>query len=276
VPHSILLTATFLGTIVRKFFTMALRRLPQQKFPAEFSDLLTTRGLKILNSPDHALQFTNGNAYFANYPNLIRPSTANSCMKLLDDQFYDYLRVEQRKIPSDSITSMKENYSDTLNKTMHIKTAFLNRKTTRAYEAAERIGLLRMMRSESFARFAEATTGFELERELNMQVSCYEQGDYAGPHNDHHPEFPAIKDGYIDFHVMFANKDVGHHYLVYAEDGHFSKIVDINIHGAISVYKLPFWHFTTPLAAKPGREHTARRWLLLGSFVIKKGQNHLR
>ena len=189
-------------------------------------------------------------------------------MRLLDEYFYECLRVEQRKIPPESITMMKENYSDTLTKTMHVKTAFLNRKGTPAYQAAEKLGLLGMMRSESFSRFAEAITGYKLDRELNMQVSCYEQGDYAGPHNDHHPEHPSIRNGYIDFHVMFANNGVDHHYLVYAEKGHFSKIVDINVHGAISVYKLPFWHFTTPLAAKPGHEARARRWLLLGSFVI--------
>lgn len=247
---------------------MTLRKLPQRKFPREFSDLLTPRGLKVLNTPDKPGQFNNSDSYFANYPKLIQRAGATTCMRLLDDYFYDFLRVEQRKIPPESITGMKENYSDTLNKTMHVKTACLNRTSTRAYQAAERIGLVRMMRSESFTRFAEAATGYKLDRELNMQVSCYEQGDYAGPHNDHHPEYPDIRDGYIDFHVMFANNSVAHHYLVYAEQGHFSKIVDINIHGAISVYKLPFWHFTTPLAAKPGQEAKARRWLLLGSFVI--------
>ncbi len=191
-------------------------------------------------------------------------------MQLLDQHLYDHLRVEQRRIAPDSISGMKENYSDTLTKTMHVKTGCLLTKTSKVYRAAERIGLIEMMRSESFARFAEVVTGLRLERNPSMQVSCYQPGDYAGPHNDHHPEFPAIRDGYIDFHVMFANGAVAHHYLVYAEEGHFSKIVDINIHGAISIYKLPFWHFTTPLKAKPGREAEARRWLLLGSFVIAR------
>jgi hypothetical protein len=247
---------------------MTLHRLPQQKFPSEFSDLLTQRGQQILKAPDKSQQFNNGKGYFANYPDLLRRREATACMRLLDNYFYDFLRVEQREIPPESITRMKENYSDTLNKTMHIKTATLNRKGTRAYVAAEELGLVRMMRSESFRRFAEAVTGYKLHRDLNMQVSCYEQGDYAGPHNDHHPEYPSIRNGYIDFHVMFANSAVDHHYLVYAVNGHFSKIVDINVHGAISVYKLPFWHYTTPLAAKPGKENLARRWLLLGSFVI--------
>jgi len=35
---------------------------------------------------------------------------------------------------------------------------------------------------------------------------------------------------------------------------------------SVAVYRLPFWHYTTPLLAKRGREAEARRWLLLGSF----------
>jgi hypothetical protein len=33
------------------------------------------------------------------------------------------------------------------------------------------------------------------------------------------------------------------------------------------VYRLPFWHYTTPLVAKPGAEDAARRWVLLGTFL---------
>jgi hypothetical protein len=251
---------------------MKSRTAPLKKFPREFSELLTPFGLQILNgqAPETCAQFGTTKAYFANFPKLIRHSEATDCMRLLDEGLYDHLRLEQREIPPESITGMKKNYSDTLTKTMHIRTGCLLTKRSKMYQAADKIGLVRMMRSESFARFAEMVTGLKLERDLNMQVSCYEPGDYAGPHNDHHPEYPAIRDGYIDFHVMFANDAVAHHYLVYAERGHLSKIVDINIHGAISVYKLPFWHYTTPLAAKPGREAEARRWLLLGSFIIQR------
>ena len=48
---------------------------------------------------------------------------------------------------------------------------------------------------------------------------------------------------------MFTNSAVAHQYLVYEEKGHFSKIVDINLQGGVSIYKLPFWHYTTPSSA---------------------------
>ena len=242
-----------------------------RRFPAEFSDLLSPKGLRILNgdrSQDAAL-FKGTQAYFANFPSLIKPGVVDDCIRLMDKHLYPHLSIEQRKIPPQSITRMKVNYEERLNKTMHIKTAFFRRKDGRSYQAAEEIGLVQMMRSESFRRFAEAVTGFQLEPEWGIQVSCYGQGDYAGPHNDHHPENGPLKHGFIDLHVMFANDAVAHHYLVYAEGGHFSKIVNINARGGVSVYQLPFWHYTTPLAGKRGREAEARRWLLLGTFQIE-------
>lgn len=241
-----------------------------KRFPREFSELLAPRGLQILNGavPEKSNQFQKKNSYFINLPNLIRPQVAVGCIRLLDKHLHHHLKGLERTIPPESITGMRENYSETLSKVMRLKTACLRTKSARIYQAADGIGLIEMMRSESFARFAEAVTGLALNRDLNMQVSCYGQGDYAGPHNDHHPEHPEIRDGYLDFHVMFANDAVAHHYLVYAERGHFSKIVDINVNGAISIYKLPFWHYTTPLESKPGREREARRWLLMGSFCL--------
>lgn len=245
-----------------------------RRFPHEFADLLSPHGLRILtgkSSSDCGL-FKQPGRYFANFSDLIRRDRAEACMRLLNDSLYETLAVEQSRIPPETISEMTENYSESLPKTIRIKTAFFRKSNARSYQAAEKIGLLRMMRSESFSLFAETLTGLKLDREMGVQVSCYEQGDYAGPHNDHHPEDEFFKDGFVDFHVMFRNDAVAHHYLVYEEKGHLSKIVSINVQGGVSVYRLPFWHYTTPLAAKPGREKEARRWLLLGTFQIANGK----
>ena len=243
---------------------------PLKKFPTEFSQLLSPQGQRILagSSRTDCGLFKDKSAYFANFPELVDGKLVDDCISLMDKHLRPYLSVEQRKIPPESITGMTENYSEQLIKTMHIHTAFFRRKDARSYQAAERIGLLRLMWSESFRSFAESLTGLKLHPQWSIQVTCYEHGDYAGPHNDHHPEQDLTRNGFIDVHVMFANDAVAHHYLVYEEKGHLSKIVDINNRGGISVYKLPFWHYTTPLAGKPGRESEARRWLLLGTFDI--------
>jgi hypothetical protein len=241
-----------------------------RKFPHEFSAMLTPEGLRILKgeAENSRALFNGSKRYFATFDGVVDKSKAEDYVEILDAHLYRHLAVEQRRIPAESITKIRKNYQEVLSKSMHIKTAFFRRRNARSYQAAERIGLLRMMRSGTFTDFAEAVTGLKLDRELNLQVSCYEHGDYVGPHNDHHPENEAIKHGYVDFHVMFTNNAVAHQYLIYEEAGHFSKIVDVNIQAGVSIYKLPFWHYTTPLAGKPGQERDARRWLLLGSFKI--------
>ncbi len=242
-------------------------------FPREFSEMLTPAGMSILKSEskDSRGLFVGSNKYFVVLNGVVDMNKAEDSVRMLDTHLYPLLSVEQRRIPADSITGMKENYEERLNKTMHIKTAFFRRRDARSYRAAEKIGLLPMLRSDTFVAFAEAVTGLKLARDLCIQVSCYEHGDYVGPHNDHHPENPAIKDGYLDFHVMFTNNAVAHQFLVYEEKGHFSRIVDLNLQGGVSIYKLPFWHYTTPLTGKTHKESDARRWLLLGSFRILDG-----
>jgi len=241
-----------------------------EKFPAEFSDLLTPYGRQVLKrqaKPASLRRITHG-APFIILRDVVDERKAASCIAILDEHLFAHLTTESRRIPSESITSMTENYSEVLSKTLHVKTAFLQRRAARSFQAAQRIALLEMMMSETFVGFAEAVTGLSLDRNPNLQVICYGHGDYVGPHNDHHPEVEAIKDGFVDFHVMFTNDAVAHHYLVYEHKGHFSRIVDVCSQGSVSVYRLPFWHYTTPLMGKLGREREARRWLLLGTFKI--------
>jgi hypothetical protein len=57
---------------------------------------------------------------------------------------------------------------------------------------------------------------------------------------------------------------------VYAQDGHFSEMTRVSTVGGITVYRLPFWHYTTPLAARPRQAAAARRWVLLGTFLDKQ------
>jgi hypothetical protein len=37
---------------------------------------------------------------------------------------------------------------------------------------------------------------------------------------------------------------------------------------AVTAYRLPFWHYTTPLVGKRGRAD-AVRWVLLGTFLYR-------
>ena len=209
------------------------------------------------------------NGFFELVDGIMDPATARSCVRLLDANLYPVLQPFVDKIPRGSISGMTRNYSESLPKTMSMKTCILFSRRFRAYEPAEAIGLVSMLRSESLRQFAEASTGLPLERAA-PQVILYEAGDYVGPHNDHHPQNDRVKNGFVDLHIMFGNDAVEHQWLVYERERHLKEICNVNLKGGVAVYRLPFWHYTTPLAARPGREKQARRWLLLASFTIAR------
>jgi hypothetical protein len=240
--------------------------MPLTKFPAEFEDLLTATGRRVLSGRTFFDPLTPERPFVA-LQGLVDAKKAAGCVKLLDRTLRPHLQLMEQPIPPETITQMQANYDEWLPKAARQRTAYFDRKTERAWRAAEEIGLIAMMKSQSYATFAATLAGKALRPKWGIQALCYEPGDYVGPHNDHHPEEPEARDGYVDVHLSFANDAVAHHWLVYAEHGHLSRIESVATMGGVTAYRLPFWHYTTPLVAKPGREHDARRWVLLGTFL---------
>lgn len=236
-----------------------------KRFPAEFADLLTPKGCRILEGKTELR--VDGETPFAALGGLIASETARDAWRLLDRALGPHVVPLAQPIPPESITGQTRNYQERLRKTARMRTAYLERRGSKAWEAAERIGLVAMTGSSTFRRFVEALADRPLAREFGRQVLCYGPGDYAGPHTDHHPEDPRAAGGYVDMHLSFAGPGVARQLLVYARDGHFSEEVSVATAGGITVYRLPFWHYTTPLKAKPGGTATARRWVVLGTFL---------
>jgi hypothetical protein len=240
------------------------------RFPEEFEDLLTPFGREVLHGkvPEFKSIFASSKRRFAVLKGLIKIERARSCMRLLDSHIYKFLSVDSNQISADSISRMKVNYSEALEKICHLKTAFLSAKSARSYVAAEKVGLLDMLQSRSFSALAEAVTGLHLAKPPNYQIFCYEHGDYVGPHNDYFPEEDPECQGCVDIHVTLSNRAVAHQYVIYERNRHLSQMVDVNLEGGISFYRLPFWHQVTPLTGKAGREAEARRWLIMGTFDL--------
>lgn len=240
-----------------------------EKFPTEFHDLLSARA-RSLTRPQAFAQssFREQKTRMAWFPFLVNPTTVSHSIGLLERHMDPLLKSDNRPIPIESITEMQEDYSDSLPKTVSNRMVTLNSATSAATRKAKEIGLLSMMRSDSLRHFAEQVTGFKLDRDPGCQVIFNGHGDYTGPHNDHHPEEPHLRDGYIDVHITFSTAAVDHQWLVYEHQGYFSEIMNVGVRSGVTIYHLPFWHYTTPLVAKKGRERQARRWLLLTSFTI--------
>jgi hypothetical protein len=233
----------------------------------EFSDLLKPRlwsERKTITPivPDH-----NRLRWF---PLALRPEMAVESLNLIERSMAPFLRPVRSSLDPALITGMKRNFSETLPKTLRNSSISLNAPQTPAFAEARRIGLIDLLKSASLREFATAVSGYELTEGAGMQLIRYRQGDYVGPHNDHHPEEPHLRDGYIDLQITLTSTGVARQYLLYEQDGFFNQSCNIGIASGVSVSMLPFWHQVTPLEVKPGREADAFRWLLLASFEIKK------
>lgn len=240
-----------------------------RRFPAEFADLLTPRGRRVLEgrAPEACGAIAPGRAPFVLLDGMVDRDKARAAGALLERAMGPHLAPMARPIPPESITGQTRNHQERLVKTVRVRTAYLERRGSRAWAAAERIGLIAMTASETWRRFAESVAGRPLDPDCGRQVLRYGPGDYAGPHTDHYPESPAARDGYVDLHLSLGCPGAARQFLIYAEKGHFTEMADVNTLGCLAVYRLPFWHFTTPLQPLAGCGPAVRRWVVLGTFL---------
>jgi hypothetical protein len=231
-------------------------------FPKQFSDLLNRRGLQLLAGKhiDHA------DHKIAVVQNIVRPEYVNSILHELDSKIFPVLKNYHNPVSDDIIKKMKKNYSEKLGKSMKMKSSELNSKNSVAYRVASDLGLVDMLNSESYKRMGEVIMGAKFGCSVGKQVICYQHGDYVSPHNDHHPEDEHLKHGYFDIQLMLSNQYVKHQWLVYEQKGFLNSMQDITSPSGIAVYRLPFWHYTTPLIGRQKKISEAKRWLLLHAF----------
>lgn len=236
--------------------------------PREFEDLLSLQGRRVL-AGTHELCGALGDPRrrFLMADDLVDRAKASRLRRTLEDKLVDVLEPIEQPIPPESIWQMKRDYAELLPKTTRARTIYFDSRREPGVRVAERIGLARLMRSQSFRAFAEALAGRRLASGWGQQVLRYGPGDYAGPHNDHHPENARARKGYIDLHVSFSAPSVQHQWLVYSRAGHFSEVVSVAGSCTVTAYRLPFWHFTTPLAGGA----KSSRWVLLGTFLYRRG-----
>ena len=234
--------------------------------PSEFEDLLSRQGKRVLaGTHDLCGALADPRRRFLMADDLLDRAKARRLRRALKVELADALEPIEQPIPPESIWQMKRDYAELLPKTTRARTIYFESRREPGVRMAERIGLARLMRSPSFHAFAEALAGRRLASGWGRQVLRYGPGDYAGPHNDHHPENKRARAGYIDLHLSLCTPSVKHQWLVYGRAGHFSQIVSVAGPATVTAYRLPFWHYTTPLVG--GR--AAARWVLLGTFLFK-------
>ena len=157
--------------------------------PAEFEDLLNASGKRVL-AGTHPLcgALANPRTRFLARADLLDRTKTERVRRALEVSLVDKLELMERPIPPESISGMRHDYGEQLPKTSRARTIYFESKREPGAKEAERIGLVRLMRPASFRAFAEALAGRRLASGWGLQVLRHGPGDYAGPHNDHHPE----------------------------------------------------------------------------------------
>lgn len=235
--------------------------------PPQFADLLTPRGRAVLEGRVPSLTgiLKTGQRFVATR-GLLDGARCKALLGLLENEIAPHLTEMNTPIPPESIFGMRRNYEELLPKTVRVSTVTMSSRSKGA-RAVEKSGVLKLLRSDTFGRFAEVLSGRRVRRGWGTQVLAHAVGDYSGPHNDHHPEDRVARDGYTDVHLTLCTPGVRRQSLVYEQRGYFSQLTEVGRSGVLTAYRLPFWHYTTPLEGRPG----ARRWVLLGTFLDRPG-----
>ncbi len=171
---------------------------------------------------------------------------------------FPVLEPDVRRLPAEALSTL-----DGLPNCWRRRGGNLVDKRSGRYGVALRLGLLRMLYSDSFLGLAQAVSGHSLGRKrLHCSLFCYEPGDYVGPHTD------ATSESVIALNLSLPNLAVAHQWLLHEGPDGFNEMVDVGSTVSIQVLKLPVWHQITPLVAKPNAGTTARRWLVSQGFRI--------
>ena len=236
-----------------------------KRFPHEFSRLVKA---KVWNGRRTVRPIVRDKDRFRWFPFAVPPENVTGGIRLLERYMAPHLRPVRGPIDPVSITGMRKNYSEVLPKTLRNSAVSLNGVRSAAVSAAREIGLMDLLKSESLREFAATVSGFRINADPALQLIRYMAGDYIGPHNDHHPEYPNLRDGYVDLQITLANDGVARQYFFHERGGFLNRSYNVGIASGVSISILPFWHQVTPLEVRRGRAADAQRWLLLVSFEI--------
>lgn len=238
------------------------------RFPDEFEALLSAKGKRVLKGTHPACGSLASAPLFSS-DELFDARKIAGLATLMGDSFQEILKRQVRALPS--ADAVKE--GEPLPKVGRISTT-----NTASLDGAlvnliaEAIGLWKMVDSESCLQFCQRMAGQALEKPFTKQVLCLRPLDYSGPHADHYPDHPRARNGYVDLHFSFTTRGVKEQFIVYERDGHFAGMHSIAANGTLNMYRLPLWHYTTPMQAKSAED---RRWLVLASFLPSEAKESL-
>lgn len=247
------------------------------KFPSKFADL--DLGGFVCKNPYQ--QFIKGSLQtpYQSFSGIIKQPNLLECL----EHYWPIMknnRIEQ-KLPNNSHFDVDQDYRSSPYTARHFQMfQGFDQELDESQEVFfKKSNLLNFCQSASLKQFAESVTGYKLSQDSKsgVLVVCYGPYDYLSSHND--VKWPLAAGWtnitepteYVDVHLTFTTAGVDQQFLV-LQNGHF--LNDIRggkpVNGTIGVYRLPFWHYTTPLIPKEGQEDNARRWIIMVNYAIQR------
>lgn len=229
-------------------------------FPDSWDDALNGRGRDLFDryrngDADPALPAERG---LVSFENVFTSGSATAMRESLNETFASELQTGDLPLSSGESDGERQ----LLSRTLRMKACTLHPDAD-VYEPAEGVGFFQFTESEQLQRFVEGVTGLDLRNPTGHQVLFYERGDYTAPHTDYSQD-PSKEEGFVVTHVTLSNPHVERQLLVGESDDHLSDAYEVGIESAITVSRLPSWHYTTPLEGEEG----ARRWLVNVTYEI--------
>lgn len=231
------------------------------RFPSDFSELLSERGRRLLDGREPSLVGALSRSALVVADDLLEPALARAAPALLERAFGAGLTELNNPPPAANAGLVA--HAEALPKVGRVMSSPVDADAAATLPQDDAAGLSELLRSKAYHAFVERLCGYPVRGPMASQVLCYRPGDYAGPHTDHRPDFPETLRGYTDVHFTFCTEGVDRQLLVYEREGHLSQVASIAGAGMLTAYRLPFWHYTTPLEGQPA----ARRWVVLGTFI---------
>ena len=187
--------------------------------------------------------------------------------RVLEEALTPVLEPLAKPIPPETIWEMRRDYGELLPKTSRSRTIFFDSRREPGVKAAERIGLVRMMRSASLPRLRRGAGRPQAAHGLGPAGAALRAGRLCRPAQRPPSREPGCQGAATSTCISAcARRASTHQWLVYSRAGHFSEIVSVAAPATVTAYRLPFWHYTTPLCGTA----KAARWVSAGTFLYQR------
>jgi uncharacterized protein len=220
---------------------------------ANFFHLLSARGQRFVRMETPKAGKAAQNEKLRVYEGLLDKKAEKRLRTALEKELYSVMRLHSRRMQNDDAKSQAPGSE------RHRVVSLVDEKRS-VSKALEKTGVASLFRSIEFHDLAQSLSGMRLQRRFDVQIRCYEEGDHCASISLQKQDRKKAADG-VDVQLTLCSPTVESQWIVYEDDGHFSRVANVAQPGVFSVYRTPFSHYTTPLVLRDSATR-GTRWVI--------------